>query len=153
MSSQTTYIISKPTNWQLFSSISQVWLLYETWGYYNKFESMKSLWVCYWYVKMSQCGCVEHGLAYITFYVQKHITYLVALFWFPAAILNFLFLDYKFSLVMKVQTSVAHYLHLWVESWWLWMIYNCNSLIAHCCHFPLGGGILVDHWATISIWN
>ena len=45
---------------------------------------MKTLQVCYWYVKMPQCGCVDHGLAYDTFYVQKHIAYLIALFWFPA---------------------------------------------------------------------
>ena len=27
---------------------------------YNKFDSMESLGVYYWYVKMSRCGCVEH---------------------------------------------------------------------------------------------
>ena len=32
---------------------------------------MKSLGVCYWYVKMTQCRYVEHGLEYITFYVKK----------------------------------------------------------------------------------
>ena len=46
--------------------------------------TMKSLGVCYWYIKMPQCGCVEHGLEYTTFYVQKHIAHLAALFWFPA---------------------------------------------------------------------
>ena len=45
---------------------------------------MKSLRVCCWCVKMSRWGCVEHGLAYITFYVKKHIAHLVALFWLPA---------------------------------------------------------------------
>ena len=45
---------------------------------------MKSLGVCYWYVKMPQCGCVEHGLAYTTFYVQKHRAHLAVLFYFPA---------------------------------------------------------------------
>ena len=45
---------------------------------------MKSLGECYWYVKMPRCGCVEHGLEYITFYVKKHIVHLAALFWFPA---------------------------------------------------------------------
>ena len=45
---------------------------------------MKSLWVCYWYVKMPRYGYVEHGLAYVTFYVQKHKAHLAALFWFPA---------------------------------------------------------------------
>ena len=34
---------------------------------------MKSLRVCYWNVKMLRCGCVEHGLEYIMFYVKKHI--------------------------------------------------------------------------------
>ena len=28
--------------------------------------------VCY--INVPRCGCVEHGLVYITFYVQKHIT-------------------------------------------------------------------------------
>ena len=45
---------------------------------------MKSVGVCYWYVTMSRCGCVEHGLQWITSYVQKHIIHLAALFWFPA---------------------------------------------------------------------
>ena len=84
--SLTTYIssLARTTNCRLYSNNSQIWLLHKTWGYYNEFESMKSLPVCCWYVKMPQCGCVEHGLAYITFYVQKHIAHLVALFWFPA---------------------------------------------------------------------
>ena len=33
---------------------------------------------------------------------------------------------------------------------WLWTMFNCNPPIAHW-HPPLkGGGILVDHWSTIS---
>ena len=39
---------------------------------------MKSLAVCYWYVKMPWCGCVERGLEYVMFYVQKYIAHLVA---------------------------------------------------------------------------
>ena len=27
---------------------------------------------------MPQCGCVEHGLEYFSFYVQKHIAHLAA---------------------------------------------------------------------------
>ena len=61
------------TNCWLYSDISQILLLYETWEYYNKFDSTKSLRVCYWYVKISQCGKMEHGLEYIMFYVEKHI--------------------------------------------------------------------------------
>ena len=39
---------------------------------------MKSFGVYYWYVKMPQWGCVQHGIEYIMFYVQKHIAYLSA---------------------------------------------------------------------------
>ena len=64
-------LISRTTNCRLYSNISQIVLLYKTWGYYNKFESTKSWGLCYWYVKMPWCGCMEHGLEYITFYVQN----------------------------------------------------------------------------------
>ena len=39
---------------------------------------MKSLGVCYWYVKMPGCGCMKHGLDYC---IQKHLG---SLFWSPA---------------------------------------------------------------------
>ena len=39
---------------------------------------MKSLGVYNWYVKMPRCRCVEHGLEYFSFYVQKHIAHLAA---------------------------------------------------------------------------
>ena len=58
----------------MHSNISQILLLYETWRYYNKFDSTKSLGVRYRCVKIPQCGKMEHGLRYIAFYVQKHIT-------------------------------------------------------------------------------
>ena len=45
-------------------------LLYKTWGYYNKFDCMKSLG---YVTKTPQCGYMEHGLEYIMFYVQKHM--------------------------------------------------------------------------------
>ena len=57
----------------MYSNISQILLLYKTWQYCNKFDSPKSLGVCYWCVKIPQCGYVEHGLKHISFYVQKHI--------------------------------------------------------------------------------
>ena len=53
-------------------------LLYKSWRYYYKFDSKKSLGVYCRYVKMPLCSCEEHGLGYVTFYVQKHITHLVA---------------------------------------------------------------------------
>ena len=65
---------ARTTNCRLNSNISQIWLLYETWGIIKKFDSMESLGVCYWYVRIPQCGYMEQGLAPITFYVQKHMT-------------------------------------------------------------------------------
>ena len=66
-------LISRTTNWRLYSNMSQILLLYTEWGYYNKFDSIKSLGVYYWYVKMPRCRCVEHGLEY--FFVLCSKTY------------------------------------------------------------------------------
>ena len=72
---QTPYISSWviTTNCRLYSNISQILLLYKTWGCYNKFAFTKSLGVCHWCVKIPQYGYMEHGLKHIKFYVQKHI--------------------------------------------------------------------------------
>ena len=43
------------------------YLLYKVWGYYNKFATLKSLGVYYYYVKMPRWGCEEHGLENIMF--------------------------------------------------------------------------------------
>ena len=45
-------------------------LLYKTWGYYDKFDC-KILGECYICVKIPQYWYMEHGLEYITFYVQQ----------------------------------------------------------------------------------
>ena len=74
-------------NYRLYSTISQILLVYETWwwwwwwwerggGDYNKFASTKSLGVCYWCVQIPQCGYIRHGLKIIMFYVQNHIAVL-----------------------------------------------------------------------------
>ena len=55
------------------SNVSQILLLYKKWGYCNEFYSAKLLGVCYWCVKIPQCGYMGHGLKLISFYVQKHI--------------------------------------------------------------------------------
>ena len=58
----------------MYGNISQILLLYKTWVYfYNKFDSMTLLGVCYWCVKMPQCRYMGHGLKLNTFYVRKHI--------------------------------------------------------------------------------
>ena len=41
-------------------------------GYYNEFDTTKSLGVCYWCVKIPQRRYMGHVLKLITFYVQKH---------------------------------------------------------------------------------
>ena len=45
---------------------------------------MKSLGVHYGYIKMPWYGCMEHGLEYLSFYVQKTYSTLGGLFWNPA---------------------------------------------------------------------
>ena len=58
-----------PVAYQYFTNIA----ILKMWGYYNKFDYTKWFGLYYWYVKIPQCGYVQHGLQYITFYVQKHI--------------------------------------------------------------------------------
>ena len=62
-------------NHRLYCNISQILLLYKTWGSHHKFDCTKSLGVYYWCVKI-RFGYLDHGLRYIAFYVQKHITHL-----------------------------------------------------------------------------
>ena len=47
---------------------------------------MKSLGVYYWYVKIPQCGYMEHGLEYIMFYVKKTYGTFGGVFWSPAGL-------------------------------------------------------------------
>ena len=47
-------------------------------GYYNKFDFYELLGGILLICQRPQCWCVEHGLEYITFYVQKHIAQLAA---------------------------------------------------------------------------
>ena len=61
----------------------QILFLYKTWGYYNKFDSTKSMEAYYWYVKIPPCRYMEHGLKDTAFHVQKHIVTLVVCYNFP----------------------------------------------------------------------
>ena len=46
--------------------------------------------------------------------------------------------------------TIVSYVAFKMAALWFWTMFNCNPPIAHC-HPPLGsGGILVDHWSTIS---
>ena len=84
---RTTHIClsARRTNCRLQSNISQILLLYKTCGYHNKFDSLKSLGVCYWYVKIQQSGYTGHGLALFMFYVQKIWHLLGSVVGFPLA--------------------------------------------------------------------
>ena len=58
--------ISRTTNCRLYSYILQILLLYKTWGYYNIYDSAKSLG---YITDISKYNTMEHGLAYISYYV------------------------------------------------------------------------------------
>ena len=61
------YVIT--TNDWFYSNISQIMMLHETCGNYNKFDSAK-LKIYYGYVKIPNSGWMQHGLNDIKFYVQ-----------------------------------------------------------------------------------
>ena len=62
----------RTTDCQLYSNISQILMQYKWWGIITNFI-LKCLGVCYWYVKIPQCGYMEHGLECIAFYYQNHV--------------------------------------------------------------------------------
>ena len=47
---------------------------------------------------------------------------------------------------------IVSYVAFKMAALWFWTMFNCNPPIAHCYPFLWGGGILVDHWSTISSW-
>ena len=119
------------TNCRLYSNIAQILLTtIQNMGDYNKFDSTKSL-GCYWYVKIPQCGCMEHGLKHITFYVQKHITSLA--------------LCYNPSLVggkpLGVQASVKLVYWLLLPALWLVGIWDMTGWL-----------VLSNVW-LVGIWD
>ena len=58
--------ISRTTNYRFYSIILQILLLYKTWGYYNKFDSVKSL---TYITDILKYHTMEHGLAHISYHV------------------------------------------------------------------------------------
>ena len=52
-------------------------------GYYNKFDSTKSMGAYYWYVKIPQWWYMDHGLKDIAFYVQKQIAHWAVCYNYP----------------------------------------------------------------------
>ena len=51
--------------------------------------------------------------------------------------------------------TIVSYVTSKMAALWFWIMFNCNPPIAHCHPLVWGGGILVDHWSTISscIWS
>ena len=47
---------------------------------------------------------------------------------------------------------IVSYVAFKIAALWFWTMFNCNPPIAHCHPLLWGGGILVDHWSTISSW-
>ena len=60
MSSLNNVYLLRTTNYRLYSNISQVLLLYQTKGYFNKFDSMKPLGVYYFNVIIPHPVASEH---------------------------------------------------------------------------------------------
>ena len=48
--------------------------------------------------------------------------------------------------------TIVSYVAFKMAALWFWTMFNCNPPIAHCNPLLWGGGILVDHWSTISSW-
>ena len=46
--------------------------------------------------------------------------------------------------------TIVSYVAFKTVALWFWTMFNCNPPIAHCHPLLWGGGILVDHWSTIS---
>ena len=46
--------------------------------------------------------------------------------------------------------TIVSYVAFEMAALWFWTMFNCNPPIAHCHPLLWGGGILVDHWSTIS---
>ena len=46
--------------------------------------------------------------------------------------------------------TIVNYVAFKMAALWFWTMFICNPPIAHCHPLLWGGGILVDHWSTIS---
>ena len=46
--------------------------------------------------------------------------------------------------------TIVSYVAFKMAALWFWTMFNCNPPIAHWHPLLWGGGILVDHWSTIS---
>ena len=49
--------------------------------------------------------------------------------------------------------TIVSYVAFKMAALWFWTMFNCNPPIAHCHPLLWDGGILVDHWSTISSYH
>ena len=98
-----------PVVWQYFTNIAGTQNGY----YWSKFESTKSLGVCYWWVKIPLCGCMEYGLKHIACYVQKYIAALA--------------ICYNWGLVRDQPLGRLHL--------WNCLLHALNIFLSICCHY------------------
>ena len=64
---------------------------------------------------------------------------------------NFMFTSF---VAVGRSLTIVSYVAFKMAALWFWTMFNCNPPIAHCHPLLWGGGILADHWSTISslIW-
>ena len=113
----------------------------------------KSLGVCYWCVKIQQCGYMELGLKHITFYVPKHIASLAMCYNLPpvrdkslgapaSVELVYWYMSIFVSLVIEIWT--CQWTHLPIQT-----LYVLNSPIENASAIY----IIPPHWHGTGSWN
>ena len=66
---------------------------------------------------------------------------------FGISVLNFMCMSF---VAVSRSLTIVSYVAFKMAALWFWIMFNCNPPIAHCHPLLWGGGILVDHWSTIS---
>ena len=63
---------------------------------------------------------------------------------------NFMFMSF---VAVGRSLTIVSYVAFKMAALRFWTMFNCNPPIAHCHPLLWGGGILVDHWSTISSYH
>ena len=66
---------------------------------------------------------------------------------FGISVSNFMFMSF---VAVGRSLTIVSYVAFKMVALWFWTMFNCNPPIAHCHPLLWGGGILVDHWSSIS---
>ena len=131
----------------LVSGLTFVWLWISTPNFSGKYLC---IWVrAYWFPVTSFSKWLPGG--HIRFSVSEwHGFGSVIQVCFGISVSNFMCM----SLVgVGRSLTIVSYVAFKMAALWFWTMFNCNPPIAHCHPLLWGGGILVDHWSTISSYN